>query len=206
MSPRTQWAALILLGGIWAGAVFWALVPGPEQKAVPLKFVTGQTASREQGRGQTQAGLKIRVDLLEAGRKQADRAFVAPKNIFAPLRVPEPPRSAPVQAFKLPPVPLRETLARPPAPVAPSAPGPTPEELAAQAAQQEMAQFRYLGYLNRDGRSEAFLSNGKELHIVQAGEIMAQRILVKAITPTNVVLQEPRSHAEKTILLAGDAR
>jgi hypothetical protein len=83
---------------------------------------------------------------------------------------------------------------------------PTPEELAAQAAQQEMAQFRYLGYLSRDGRNEAFLSKGKELHIVQAGETVAQRILVKAITPTNVVLQEPRSHVEKTVSLAGDGR
>ena len=204
MNTRTQWAVLILLGGFWGGAILWGLASGPEQQTVPLKFVTGLTASREHGRGQMQAQLKIHVDVLEAGRKEAEGAFVAPKNIFASLRAPESPQSMSARMFKLPPVPLRETLAKTTTPVAP--PVPTPEELAAQAAQQEMAQFRYLGYLSRNGRNEAFLSKGKELHIVQAGETLAQRILVKAITPTNVVLQESHSLAEKTVVLAGDGR
>jgi hypothetical protein len=204
MNPRTQWTVLILLCGLWVGAVFWGVGSEPEPNAVPLKFVTGQAASREHGRGQAQAGLKIHMDLLEAGRKQAEGGFVAPKNIFSSLLVQEPQPSQSARPFKLPPVALRETLAKTSAPSLP--PMPTPEELAAQAAQQEMGQFRYLGYLSRDGRHEAFLSRGKDLHIVRAGETLAQRILVKAVTPTNVVLQEPRSLAEKTVSLAGEGR
>ena len=202
MSRRLQWGLLLLMGTLWGGTFLWGLLAGPEPQTAPLKYVTGLTASREQGRGQPEAGLKIHLDLLEAGRKQ-EGAFVTPKNIFAPLHVAEPVLAAPARSFKLPPVPLRETLAKALPPVAPP---PTAEELAFQAAQQELAQFRYLGYLSRDGGNEAFLSKGKELHIVKAGETVAQRILVKAITPTNVVLQEPHSMAEKTVSLAGDAR
>lgn len=201
MNRRIQWGLLLLMGGLWGGAILWGLFSGPEPKTAPLKFVTGLTASREQGRGQPEAGLKIHLDLLDVGRKQ-EGAFVAPKNIFASFRVAEPVHVAPARTFKLPPVPLRETLAKTAPVVAP----PTPEEVAAQAAQQEMAQFRYLGYLSREGGNEAFLSKGKELHIVKAGEIVAQRILVKVITPTNVVLQEPHTMAEKSVSLAGDAR
>ena len=67
-------------------------------------------------------------------------------------------------------------------------------------------QYRYLGYLSRQGRNEAFLSKGKELHIVRAGETIEQRILVRAITPTGVSLQETRSQVEKTVLLAGEGK
>ena len=85
------------------------------------------------------------------------------------------------------------------APAAP--PPPSPEELAAQAARQELAQFRYLGYLSRDGRQHAFLSKGKDLYIVRSDETIEQRVLVKAVTPTGVTLQEPRSQVERTVPL-----
>lgn len=205
MSSRTRWTALFLLSGLWAGLVLWQIADMSEPARVPLKYVTGQRAARESGRGTPEAGMKIRLDLLETGQRQAGRAFIAPKNIFAPLLVEAPrvkgpsTREVSTPAPPAPPPPLQIAAPVPP-------PAPTPEELAAQAAQSELAQYRYLGYLSRQGRNEAFLSKGKELHIVRTGETIEQRILIKAITPTGVSLQETRSQVEKTILLAGEGK
>ena len=205
MSPRTQWMVLLLLSGLWAGLVLWQVADTAEPACVSLKFVTGQTASREAGRGTLEAGVKIRLDLLKAEQSQAGRAFVAPKNIFAPLLVEAPRVKGPsTREVSTPAPPTPPPAPQIAAPLPP--PAPTPEELAAQAAQSELAQYRYLGYLSRQGRNEAFLSKGKELHIVRAGETIEQRILVRAITPTGVSLQETRSQVEKTVLLAGEGK
>jgi hypothetical protein len=200
MSARVRWTALLLLGGLWAGLALWYLVAAPEPQRVPLKYVTGQAASREVGRGKARTDLKIRMDLLEAERKQATGTFVPPKNIFAPLRQDEPVERVAKARRDLAP----SHSAPPPAPVAP--PGPTPEEMAAQAAQAELAQFRYLGFLSRQNKEEAFLSKGRELHIVQVGDTIDQRVLVKAITRNDVVLQETRSQVEKAVHLAGEGK
>ena len=197
MNTRAKWAAVLLLGGLWAGLVLWDLLAAPEPQRVPLTYVTGQKSSREASRDKAETGLKIRMDLLEAGRRQAEGAFGSPKNIFAPL-VPEKPQEK--VSF------TRRTPLPPPSKIEPPSipPGPTPEELAAQAALSELGQFRYLGYLSRQGRDEVFLSKGKELHIVRAGDTIEPRVLVKAVTPKDVILQETRSQVEKTILLAGE--
>ncbi len=194
MSIRAKWASVLLLGGLWAGLVLWDLATMPEPQHVPLTFVTGQKSSREAGRGNAGAGLRIRMDLLEAGRRQAEGAFGSTKNIFAPLAS-EKAREKGAVARRPPP----PTIEAPPLP-----PGPTPEELAAQAALSELGQFRYLGYLSRQGRDEVFLSKGKDLHIVRAGDTIEPRVLVKAVTPKDVTLQETRSQVEKTILLTGE--
>jgi len=199
VNTRAKWAAVLLLGGLWAGLALWGGVFAPEPERVPLKYVTGQKASREAGRSKAETGLKIRMDLLEAGRRQAEGAFAAPKNIFAPL-LPEKSRERGAVARRTPPPPPSKSE---PSPIPP---GPTPEELAAQAALSELGQFRYLGYLSRQGRDEVFLSKGKDLHIVRAGDTIEPRVLVKAVTPKDVILQETRSQVEKTILLAGEGK
>jgi hypothetical protein len=159
-----------------------------------------------------------------AQRQQGDDSFMAPKNVFRPLKAdretaalspptkkrepsqrgPTPPAAVTPPA-EVPTVPLAPPLAETMPPVAPVAPpvppGPTPEELARQAGRQELAQYRYLGYLIRGGRDEAFLSKGKDLHIVKAGETIDQHVLVKAIAPTGVTLQETASQVEHTVAL-----
>lgn len=194
MTRRSQWLTLFLLLGIWAGVAFWIIAAAPEPQRVPLAYVTGKADRAKASRPQAGVGLKVNLDLLAAARRLAKEAFVAPKNIFAPLPTE---KTALTHAKRRTPVP-------PPAPaVATPAvpPPPSPEELAAQAARQELAQFRYLGYLSRDGREEAFLSKGKELYIVRSNETIEQRVLVKTVTPTGVTLQEPRSQVERTVPL-----
>ena len=191
---------LPLLGVVWAGLALWVFVVEPEEQHVPLKHVTGQKAPRESGRSQAAQTFKVRVDLLDAVRRQAATALGTPKNIFAPFQ-PEEPKVKVAAGRRPPPEPLVPKVEAPAVP-----PGPTAEELAAQAAQAELTQFRYLGYLSRQGRQEAFLSKGKDLHIVKAGDTIEQRIHVKTVSPTGVALQETKTQVEKTVLLAGEGK
>lgn len=200
MSPRMQKVLLSLLGVVWAGLALSVFVVEPEEQHVPLKHVTGQKAPRESGRSQAAQTFKVRMDLLDAARRQTEAAFGTPRDIFTPLQAEEPKVKVAAGRRALPesPAPQDEVPAVPP--------GPTPEELAAQAAQAELTQFRYLGYLSRQGRQEAFLSKGKDLHIVRTGDTIEQRVLVKTVTPTDVTLQETRSQVEKKVLLAGEGK
>ena len=192
MSRRTQGVALLVLGAIWAGVALWVFVSEPEPQRVSLTYVTGQAGRVETGRTQAGAGLTVHLDRLAAARRQTEEAFVAPKNIFAPLPSEEPKLASAKPLPKVSEQPTSPTVVVPP---------PSPEELAAQAARQELAQFRYLGYLNRQDKEEAFLSKGKDLHIVKSGDTIDQRVLVKAISPAGVTLQEPKSQVERTVLL-----
>lgn len=197
MTRRLQWLALCILLGIWVGVAIWIVADAPAPQRVPLKYVTGPASRTDASRFQAGSGLKVNLDLLAAARRRADKAFTAPKNIFAPLPTE---KVAPTHAKRPLAVPKPAQAAT--AAAAPAVPPPpSPEELAAQAARQELAQFRYLGYLSRDGKEEAFLSKGKELYIVRNDEMIEQRVLVKTVTATDVTLQEPRSRVERTVPL-----
>jgi hypothetical protein len=188
MSRRAQWLAALILGGVWAGVALWVWGSATEPQRAPLTHVTGKVAQGKGRRSPAVVGLTVRLDLLAAARRRVEEALVSPKNIFAPLQVDDPERAR-----------ARLAPAPPPDPAVP--PPPSPEELAAQAAGQELAQFRYLGYLIRSDGEEAFLSKGKALHIVRSGDTIEQRVLVKAVTPAGVTLQEPKSQVERTVLL-----
>jgi hypothetical protein len=194
MTRRSQWLTLLLLLGIWGGVAIWIIAAAPEPQRVSLAYVTGKADRAKASHPQAGAGLKVNLDLLAAARRRAEEAFVSPKNIFAPLLTE---KIASTHAKR--PAPGPTTAPAVAAPAVP--PPPSPEELAAEAARQELAQFRYLGYLSRDGRHQAFLSKGKELYIVRSNETIEQRLLVKTVTPTGVTLQEPRSQVERTVPL-----
>jgi hypothetical protein len=176
--------------------------------------VSGQVADREVVRSAGlpapagQPGLRVNLELLAANRQRAEKAVVSPKNIFAPLQTEETaakvaratprriqPPMPPIANSGLP------TMPSGPPGIPPPPPPPSPEEMAKQAARQELSQYRYLGYLSRSGRDEAFLSKGKDLHIVARGETIESRVLVKAITPNGVTLEEIPSHVEQVISL-----
>src|SRR5947199_10163732 len=83
MTKRAQWLTLCILLGIWAGVAIWVVADAPEPQRVPLKYVTGRASRKEAIRSEAGGGLKVNRDLLAAARRLADKAFVAPKNIFA---------------------------------------------------------------------------------------------------------------------------
>src|SRR5438105_3066656 len=182
MTARTRWTALLILLGIWAGAALWVFTQSSEPQRVPLTYVSGQKAKREASRGKSGSGLKIQLALLAANRQRAEKALGSPKNIFAPVFPGQ--GSFDMSGAMSNPVPVIQL---------------TPEELALQAGRQELAQFRYLGYLSRGGRDEAFLAKGNVLHIAKTGETIEQRILVKAISPSGVMLQETSTKTEQLV-------
>jgi len=182
MKARTRWMLLVILFGIWSGAAAWVLTQSPEPQRVSLTHVSGQKGRSQAGHRKPGSDVKIQLELLAANRQRTEKGFGSPKNIFAPV--------LPGQfggTANLPPV------------VQPS-----PAELALQAGRQELAQFRYLGYLSRAGRSQAFLAKGNALHIVKTGETIEQRILVKAITPSGVTLQETTTNTEQFVSPSAD--
>ena len=109
MTKRAQWLTLCILLGIWAGVAIWVVADAPEPQRVPLRYVTGRASRTEAIRSEAGGGLKVNRDLLAAARRRADKAFVAPKNIFALLPTEKTERMAPPPA-------------KPPAPVPPRAP------------------------------------------------------------------------------------
>jgi len=204
MNRRAQW--MVLLGlGVVCSILLIRLFAEPDRAHVPLTYVSGTRLHVEGGRSQPTAALKVNVALLAAGRLRAEEELIRPKNIFAPLQIQKAPpaKKTSVPLVKAPPVP-----APPPVVVPTVPPPPTPEELATQArimaeqaALMELGQFRYLGYLSRQGREDAFLTKGKDMHIVKIGDAIEQRIVVRLITPTAVTLRESQSGVEKTVPL-----
>ncbi len=141
MTHRSKWLVLTLLLLVWGVLLVQRFVNVPEPQRVALKFTSGQTLSREAARGT--GGLPALIQPAEASAQQI--AFKKPKNIFAPLSLPE-------KKLKK----KRTRLAKEPkpssAPLEPTAPPlPTPEELArvqwelaAKQARQQMGQYRFL--------------------------------------------------------------
>jgi hypothetical protein len=184
MTARARKTALLILIGAWGLIGVWVLTQSPESQHAALMYVSGQKAKREVVRGKSGPGsdLKIQLELLAANRQRTEKSFSSPKNIFAPV------------------FPGQAGLVMPDG--RPAVPQLTPEELALQAGRQELVQYRYLGYLTRNGISEAFLAKGNVLHIAKIGDTIEQRVLVKAISPAGVILQETGTHVEETVGLA----
>lgn len=143
-------------------------------------------------------------------RAQSKRSVTLtnPRNIFAPLKEPTKPKVAKPPApviEKAPPIrlPTPKRLPPPPSPPPPPPPlqptGPTPAELAAQEAKQQMKQYTFLGYLRKEGERQAFLSKGQALYVVKGGERFEGDLEMKSIAPTEVVLSKYVKQAGTTV-------
>lgn len=123
-----------------------------------------------------------------------------PRNIFAPL-------GTDLQTAKES-RPATQQTARslPTGPAIPPPPsGPSPAELAAQRARQELNRFRFLGFLTKGGESQAFLTNGQAIYIVKQGEMLDGRVQVYKIEPETITLStkvaETGNHIQASIPL-----
>lgn len=206
--------------GLW---VVWVAILGlrwfihQESVHVPLKYTSGQKASR------TAPGVPAVVTRISL--RETDLSPPTPKNIFAPLVVPgitPPPRakSKMLAPSSVPPAGVPVTYTPPPTPPL------SPEELAAQqerlrreqAAQQaqrqreaaiqqtrqQMSQYRFLGYLNKNGESQAFLGKGQDLYIVRVGETVEGEIHVATHDDSSLTLRDPTTQVEHTLQLKKD--
>ena len=180
---------LTVLVVLWLAILGYRLVTHEPQKTAPLTYTKGSTASVAVAKvGDPK--LRVRLDLLNSSGQSS---VGTPRNIFAPVQVYHPPPP-------LPPPPSKSALPEPP----PLPPPPSPEELAAQSARTELAQYKYLGYINRGGKDFVFLARGNELFdAVGRGGTLAGGIVIKEITPSSVILLEPQTRIEATVALSG---
>ncbi len=127
--------------------------------------------------------------------------FTPPRNIFAPIGY-KPPSTAKKETAAVQATSIQKT---------PNLPtGPSPEELAAQRAREQLKKYRFLGYLTKGGESQAFLTNGQAIFIVKQGEMMEGKVQVHKIEPENIVLStkvwETGNHIQATIPLTPETR
>jgi hypothetical protein len=183
MDPKAKW--LLGLVALWLALVGYRIATHEPPRTAPLKYTKGVTASPALGRDHDPQ-LHLKVELLD----KPSETVGSPRNVFAPIYVYVPPPPPP------PPPP-----APPPSP--PPPPPPSEEELAAQRSRAELAQYKYLVYLSRGGRDQAFVSRGGETFTVGRGDALAGGVVLKDMTPSYIILFHPQTRIELTVALSG---
>ena len=199
MTPRTKWMGLSGLMAIWVAVGYVNVITVPPQREVPLKYKSGQVATAKQDDGTTEVW-----EVRSLKPKVKDLPVTPTKNLFAGTTGSRPQN---VEARN---VARRKKehaiVAEAPAPTTP--PPPSPEELARQQEalrlqqlREQMAQYRYLGYVNQNGVQKAFLGKGREIYILREGETLDGKFLVAAIDAATVKLIDGESKLETTLKL-----
>jgi hypothetical protein len=183
---------LVVLIGIWAVVFAFRIFSPDEPKRVPLTYRKGQALVTKVAAAKGKEGREQTINLALLNQKPP-----APgenlRNLFLPLHY-EPPK---------PPPPPPTIPQAPPPTLPPPPPPPTPEELAAEQARKDLSEFRYLGYLNRAGKEQAFLSRSGTLYTPKSGDSISGTFLLKELNSNFVVIQETGTKVEITIPLTG---
>jgi len=202
LTPWMKWVGLGGLIAVWLVLLYVNVIGVPPPPEVPLKYKSGQSAPAVR-----QAAL---VDVWEVRSLQAQARELpgAPrKNIFAPTTMARSPNSQlKIAALKKQQALAAAAVIAPPVPATP--PPPSPEELARQQEmlrqqqlREQMAQYRYLGYVNQNGVQKAFLGKGREIHILRQGDMLDGQFAVVSIEPTAVKITESTSRLETVLTL-----
>ena len=203
LTPRMKWVGLGGLVTVWLVLVYINVIAVPPPQEVPLKYTSGHVAPVTR---QADLGDEWEVHSLQAKVRELPGA--PKKNIFAAtilVRSPSPHAKVAALQKKQQALAAASTIA-PPVPVAP--PPPSPEELARQQEalrqqqlREQMAQYRYLGYVNQNGVQKAFLGKGREIYILKEGETLEGKFQVALIEATTVKLLDSESKLETTLKL-----
>ena len=180
MTKQTKIQLLIALLLIWGGTVVFQYLDEAENSSP-----SGINEDSAQRLSSTDSKFLVLSKSFDNPRQHV--TLSTPRNIFSPFNLlpPKPRTPSGVRSRK-------KKLSPPPTPtIQPQVvvpPGPSPIELATQRAQQQLRQFRFLGYLKKGGESQAFLTKGQSIYIVKQGATVEGRILVNRIDPTLIVL------------------
>ncbi|HET9963363.1 MAG TPA: hypothetical protein VFQ34_13565 [Nitrospiraceae bacterium] len=213
---------LLLLGlvALWGAVLLWQLGHSGEAERVPLKNVSGVKAVGKKPTPASAGGtLHVNLERLDQITGQRSATFSAPRNIFASL-TPPPPVAAAAAVPRRPRGPRGPQPAPPPSVPIEEEEEETPQAEESQAVSQEklerlrvtaeLTQFRYLGFLkvgdNRQGQNAtAVLVKNEEMHLVQSGETIAKEVLVKAISPSEITLQDVATKITQVIPVTEEA-
>lgn len=122
------------------------------------------------------------------------------RNVFERLQL-APPIVMPQDVPQPVPAPMVEVL--PLAQAQPLEPPPkTPEELEAEAARAEFAQFKLVGVIIHDAKFRAYLAKGEQTYLASLGDAVA-RFTVTAIKAESVRLHDPRTQVGGEIPVLG---
>jgi hypothetical protein len=159
---------LAVLFGVLVLAVGYSVIRFPRQKKID-KLTNTPGSGTAGAKGSVPAGeeTRVRLDLLQ--RNQVGFTGFK-KNIFNPIFH---------DLSKLPPV----------KPVTPAPPPPPPPVVAVPTespVERELAQFTFLGFLEKEQRKTIFLSKNKEIFLVKKGERIAGKY--EAVSITNEAL------------------
>lgn len=179
-----KWALLVVLLAIWGGAGMWLWSSADKPVRVPLTNISGHQPIRQGPNGHS-GGLHVQLDLLTSSRDQRSLSFAMPRNIFS---LPGTAEAAGLSSSVAPDVAQQQ-----------------------QVILTELSQFHYLGFVRKEGgdggkaHDFAVLTKNDDVHVVRKGEMLENRVLVKAITPDSVMLQDKPSHLEFAVPLSEEA-
>ncbi len=86
----------------------------------------------------------------------------------------------------------------------PGPPPKTPEQLAQEQAESELARLGVTGIAFRNGKGQAYVTRGEESFVVKAGDKVAERFEVTAISADYVSVRDTETGIEKQITLQGN--
>ena len=225
---KNQGLLLLTLVVLWIGLLIWQFDHSSEQARVPLTHVSGQRTASKAPPTAAAGNLQVHLDRLATIKGQREATFSTPRNIFASLLPPVEPVAVPSPAPRrgrsrgsaktaTPPViePLGEEVQGQPAaeeeqePVVEEPKGPTPEEIERLRIATELNQYRYVGFMAVGGgaqkkKSMAVVVKNDEMHVVQVGEIIAGEVLVKAVSLSEITLQDVASKITQVIPVTDD--
>jgi len=179
-------AAVLLLA--WIGLAVWQWGAWKEPQRVPLTNVTGPVAG---ARAPTHTGNSVHVNLerLTSARDQQQMSFTTLRNIFA----------LPSQDGTLPnPADLAEATQPDLMPA---------QALLQQAVSTELAQYKYLGFVQMGERSHqrkpiAVLSRNEEVVIGKVGDRVEDHVVLTAVTPESVTIRDTGTGLDQTLPLS----
>ena len=214
---KNQGLLLLTLVVLWIGLLVWQFGHSSEQERVPLTHVSGQrTVGKAPAAAASGGNLQVHLERLAAIKGQREATFSTPRNIFASLLPPEPvvapppaPRRGRGRGPAKPPSPAEEPVVEAPQneeeePAVEEPKGPTPEEIERLRIATELNQFRYVGFMAVGGGSQkkknmAVVVKNDEMHVVQVGEVIAGEVLVKAVSMSEITLQDVASKITQVI-------
>jgi hypothetical protein len=176
--------SLILL---WVGLAAWQWRFTQEPARLPLTNMTGPASSGHQAEGM-RSSRRVYLGLLASAGIQREASFTTPRNIFA---VPRPDGS----------LPLSQGLA------VENQQESVSNEVVAEQAEEESAQYRYLGFLrmgeNRQKNDAmAVLRKDDEVMVLKIGDHVHSHLILRAITDESVTLRDTDTRTDKIVLLS----
>lgn len=176
--------SLILL---WVGLAAWQWRFTQEPARLPLTNMTGPASSGHQAEGMRNSR-RVYLGLLASAGIQREASFTTPRNIFA---VPRPDGL----------LPLSQGLA------VENQQESVSNEVVAEQAEEESAQYRYLGFLrmgeNRQKNDAmAVLRKDDEVMVLKIGDHVDSHLILRAITDESVTLRDTDTRTDKIVLLS----